>query len=134
MVAPRGLRKAALKAGYRSGLEQDNAEFLKAHKVGYTYEDERIPYVPKTKTYCPDFRLWNGIYIETKGRFLSSDRAKHLLIKEQYPDLDVRFVFSNASSRLSKASSTTYAKWCDKHGFQYAEGLIPIEWTKEPKK
>lgn len=130
MVAPRGLRKAALKAGFRSGLEQDNAKFLKAHKVDFRYEELKISYVPKPRTYTPDFVLSNGVIIETKGRFVASDRAKHLLIKEQWPDLDIRFVFTNANNRLSKASKTTYAQWCDKHNFLWAEGLVPLEWTK----
>lgn len=132
MATPRSrLRKSALKAGYRSGLEQDNAKFLKAHKVDYEYEKFKVKYTPKIKTYTPDFRLPNGIIIETKGRFMPIDRAKHLLIKEQHPDLDIRFVFSNSNTRLSKRSTTTYADWCVKHGFKYADQLIPLEWIKE---
>ena len=49
------------------------------------------------------------IIIETKGRFVTADRQKMLLVKEQYPDLDIRFVFSNPNSRISKKSKTTYA-------------------------
>jgi len=60
-----------------------------------------------------------------------SDRVKHLLIREQHPELDIRFVFSNSGNKLGKKSSTTYAQWCDKYGFKYADGFIPVEWTKE---
>jgi len=134
MMFKRRIRKRAIKAGFRSGLEQDNAKFMDDLGVEYTYEKERIPYIPKPKTYTPDFRLSNGIYIETKGRFVSSDRVKHLLIKEQRPELDIRFVFSNSGQKLSKKSKTTYAVWCDKHGFQYADKKIPVKWTKEPSK
>lgn len=84
-------------------------------------------------TYTPDFVLANGIIVETKGRFITSDRQKHLMIKEQHPDLDIRFVFSNPNSKLYKGSKTTYADWCDKHGFKWAKEEIPLEWIKERK-
>lgn len=125
------LRRSALKAGYRSGLEQDNAKLLETHNIEYTYEKFKVKYVKKPSTYTPDFKLSNGIIIETKGYFVSSDRSKHLLVKLQHPDLDIRFVFSNSSKRLSKVSETTYGDWCDKHGFQYADKLIPTDWMKE---
>jgi hypothetical protein len=48
--------------------------------------------------------------------------------------LDIRFVFNYSKSRISKKSSTTYAMWCEKHGFQYADKSIPAEWLKEKKK
>jgi hypothetical protein len=134
MVAPK-IRKQALSAGYRSGLEQDNARHLEAHKCNYDYEKHVINYIPKPKRYTPDFLLDNGIFVETKGRFTASDRAKHILVKEQHPNLDIRFVFTNPNQRISKRSKTTYADWCDKHGFKYAHALVPVEWIKEkPKK
>lgn len=130
MATTRRLRKSALKAGFRSGLEQDNANHLKRLKCSFEYEEQKIPYVPKPKTYTPDFVLANGIIVETKGRFLATDRAKHLLIKQQHPELDIRFVFTNSRQRLSKRSKTTYGQWCEKHGFKYADCLIPEEWCK----
>jgi hypothetical protein len=91
--------------------------------------------VPATKhKYTPDFKLSNGIYIETKGRFLLDDRKKHLYIKEQYPDLDIRFVFQNPKTKLYKGSKTTYANWCDKHGFKWAAKTIPLDWIEEKNK
>ena len=127
----RKLRQSALRAGFRSGLEQDNAKHLERNKVAYEYEKQKIKYVAKARTYTPDFVLANGVIVETKGRFIPSDRTKHLLIKEQYPDLDIRFVFSNSNQRLSKTSNQTYGGWCERHGFLYADGLIPVEWMKE---
>mgnify|MGYP001580099083 CR=1 FL=1 len=132
MATPRSpLRKSALKAGYRSGLEQDNARLLKSKGVSFTYEELKIPYVKKVAKYTPDFQLSNGIIIETKGLFVSSDRSKHLLIKAQHPELDIRFVFTRSASKISNKSKTTYGGWCDRHGFKYADGLIPVEWMKE---
>lgn len=121
---------------FRSGLEKRTADWLKAKKVAFDYEKLRLPYlVSETRTYTPDFQiLSNGIIIETKGRFLPSDRKKHLLIKEQYPELDIRFVFSNPNAKIRKGSKTSYADWCDKHGFLYAQEVIPTEWIKEKKK
>ena len=132
MVSPKRtkLRQSALKAGFRSGLEQDNANHLRRHNVDYDYEQYKIKFISKARTYTPDFRLANGVIIETKGRFIPSDRAKHLLIKEQHPELDIRFVFSNSNQRLSKASKQTYGGWCERHGFLYADGLVPVEWMK----
>ena len=129
------VRQRALRAGYRSGLEQDTAKYLKQKGVNFTYEEFKIKWVdPKTKTYTPDFVLENGIIIETKGRFISPDRAKHLAVRDQYPDLDIRFVFTNSKARLYKGSKTTYGMWCDRYGFKYADRLIPDAWLKEPKK
>ena len=128
------VRESALKAGYRSGLEQDNARHLDKLGAKYRYEEDKIKYISKVRTYTPDFVLDNGIIVETKGRFMPSDRSKHLLIKEQHPDLDIRFVFSSSKTKLSKRSKTTYGDWCNRHGFDYADLLIPTDWTKEKKK
>ena len=128
------LRKRALLAGYRSGLEEDTATFLKEKGILFEYEKLKIKWVdPKIKTYTPDFVLSNGIVVETKGRFIPSDRSKHLRIREQHPDLDIRFVFSNPNARLYKGSKSTYASWCEKYGFKYAKEKIPVEWIKERK-
>lgn len=127
----RGIRK-----GYRSGLEDEVAEQLRLLGIPVEYESVRIRFEQpaKLRTYTPDFILPNGIIIETKGRFTSEDRQKHLLIKEQYPTLDIRFIFSNPHQKLNKRSRTTYAMWCEKNGFLYAARLIPEAWLKEPPK
>lgn len=100
------------------------------------YEQEKIKYVKpeRTATYTPDFKLPNGIFIETKGRFITADRQKHVLIADQHPHLDIRFVFTNPNARISKTSATTYAMWCDKNGFKYAKGTIPDAWFTEGTK
>jgi len=96
--------------------------------IKFKYEKVKIRWVPSEKVYTPDFVLENGIVVETKGRFVGSDRAKHLKIKEQHPELDIRFVFSNSGTKLSKGSKTSYGDWCRKHGFLYADKIIPKEW------
>lgn len=119
--------------GFRSGLEEKVAQFLLDRGVKFTYEEDVIRYIKPEKSarYTPDFVLENGIIVETKGRFLTADRLKHLLIQKQHPNLDIRFVFSRSKERLSKKSKTTYAMWCEKHGFKYADETIPLEWLKE---
>lgn len=125
-----------IKEGYRSGLEEVVAEQLKKAGIEAEYESFYLEYEKPSKThrYTPDFRLPNGIIIETKGRFVSADRAKHLLVKACHPNLDIRFVFSNSKGRISKQSKTTYAMWCEKYGFAYADKAIPEAWLKEKRK
>lgn len=127
---------ATLKAlGVRSGLEGQLKETLTMHGVSFLYEALTLPYIqPEVlRKYTPDFILIdNGIVVESKGRFVTADRKKHLLIKKQYPDLDLRFVFSRSLTRISKQSQTTYAKWCETNGFRYADKYIPRAWVEEP--
>jgi hypothetical protein len=54
------------------------------------------------------------------------------MVKRQHPLLDIRFVFSNSRTRISKQSRTTYALWCRSKGFKYADKLIPTSWLLEP--
>lgn len=118
---------------FRSGLEDALARQLEEAGVEVRFEPYSIRYeVPsRIARYTPDFELPNGIIIESKGVFDAADRQKHLLIKRQYPHLDVRFVFSNARARIYKGSPTTHAAWCEKHGFRWAHRSIPEEWIKE---
>ena len=126
-------KQVANKYGFRSGLEERIAEQLDKAGVGYTYEKVKLEYIrPASKhIYTPDFVLANGIIVETKGRFLMADRQKHILVKRHNPTLDIRFVFSNSNARISKTSRTTYASWCEKNGFKYADKTIPKEWLEE---
>ena len=125
-------RFRGIKEGYRSGIELDVAQHLEKLGVLYTYEKTKIKWVDlKHRTYTPDFVLENGIIIETKGRFIANDRRKHVEIKKQYPDLDIRFVFSNSRAKLYKGAKSSYGDWCKKHGFKYADKLIPKDWINE---
>jgi hypothetical protein len=127
--------KIARQKGYRSGLEESVDALLKQSGIDGQYEQHKVLYtVPVSyHEYTPDFRLPNGIFVETKGRFVLEDRKKHVLIKQQYPELDIRFVFQNSKNKIRKGSPTTYADWCKKHGFLYADKTIPQEWLDERK-
>ena len=118
---------------YRSGLEDKIAEQLERSGIEIQYEAKKIKYVvpASTHTYTPDWVFPNGIIVESKGLFSVEDRKKHLLIKKQYPDLDIRFVFSSSKTKIRKGSKTSYADWCKKYGFKYADKLIPDAWLRE---
>lgn len=121
---------------YRSGLEERNVAHCRKLGVEPGFETHYINYtVPaRDAKYNPDFILPNGILVETKGLFDVEDRKKQLLVREQHPELDIRMVFSSSKSKIYSGSPTTYADWCNKHGIQFADKLIPASWLKEPKK
>ena len=127
------LRANAIKHGYRSGFEHKVSDQLKENKIKFEYETTVIPYIkPETKhTYTIDFTLPNGILVETKGRWVPEDRKKHLLIKKQHPELDIRIVFMSGKTKIRKGSKTTYGMFCDKHGILWAEKTIPESWFSE---
>ena len=73
--------------------------------------------------------------LEGKGQFLTADRRKHRLIREQFGDkYDIRFVFSNPNQRIGKKSKTRYRDWCERYGFKWAHLEIPKEWIEENAK
>lgn len=126
----------AKKYGFKSGLEETIANELSLKKVDFGYEEEKLTYVvPETvHRYTPDFKIRKSndriLYIETKGRWVTADRKKLKLVKEQYPDLDIRILFQNAKNRISKKSKTTYADYADKIGLPWAEKEIPPSWLE----
>ena len=123
----------AKKYGFKSGLEETISQQIESQGIKVEYETEKVPYIIPASThhYHPDFKLPNGIRIETKGRFVAADRKKHLLVKEQNPNMDIRFVFSNSKNKITKKSKTTYGDWCEKNGYKYADKIIPIDWFLE---
>jgi len=125
-------RKIAIKNGYKSGFEYDTALQLESKKIKFKYESEKVSFtVPeKKRTYTPDFFLPNGVIIETKGRWTLEDRKKHLLIKDQNPNLDIRIVFQNENQKIRKGSKTSYADFCTKHEILFASKEIPEDWLR----
>ena len=120
------------KGKYKSGLEKETALVLTKCQKTVRYEQLKIEWEDlHYRTYTPDFQLDNGILIETKGIFDSEDRNKHIEVRKQHPELDIRFVFSNAKGKLYKGSKTTYGSWCEKNNFLYSNRLIPSSWLTE---
>lgn len=120
--------------GFHSGIEDKAGTKLINDGETFEYEPGHLTYPQPDARYTPDFILPNGIVVESKGYFTPEDRSKHLLIQKTYPDLELRFLFPRYKSRnkLSAKSKTTYADWCKKHGFKFAETYIPEEWLREP--
>lgn len=123
-----------LRAKYRSKLEERLAKQLTDSGIEFSYETLKISYmVPARKAkYTPDFVVGDMI-IEAKGRFRTAqDRQKLLLVKEQYPDLDLRLVFQNAKTPIYPGSPTPCSKWAEDNGFLWADnGKIPEEWLQQ---
>jgi hypothetical protein len=132
-VIKRNSKWVAKKHGFKSGLEESISNQIDSKGIKVEYETEKVSYsIPASEhIYHPDFLLPNGIFVETKGRFVIADRKKHILIKAQHPELDIRFVFTNSRNKINKNSKTTYADWCEKNGFKYADKIIPDEWFNE---
>lgn len=130
-------KQAGLVLGYRSGLEEKISAQLTELNVDFSYETEKIYYTQpaKNRSYKPDFIKsksdGNKLYIETKGRLTAADRKKHEWVKDQNPNLDIRFIFTNSNTKIAKNSKTTYADWCNKNGFLFADKEIPKEWLEE---
>ena len=135
---------------YRSGLEREVAAKLTQAGVPFDYEGQWIKYtVPAREAkYLPDFTIpGTNIILEPKGRFGGAvpggkfrvstkdaavkERQKFCLIKEQHPELDIRFIFSRASTPIYKGSPTSYGKWAEDHNFLWCEKAVPDEWLRE---
>ena len=129
----RSKRKVSKKKTFRSGLEDITALYIKSKGAKVLYETSKIKYtIPESNhVYTPDFILPNGIIVETKGRFMIEDRKKHLLIRAQHPDKDIRFVFTRSATKLYKGARTTYSDWCVKNNFKFADKCIPDSWFNE---
>lgn len=142
--------KLKMKTKFRSGLEVKIAKQLDDAGIEYDFEALKVPYsVPaRNATYLVDFQARKTkIIIEGKGNFgagggfrgrfsnmrenSTKERQKFALLKEQHPDLDIRFVFSRANAPIYKGSKTTHAKWAEDHGFKWAEKTIPYDWIIE---
>lgn len=128
----------------RNPFEEKIASQLRDAGIEFDYEPTNIPVtIPaRVAKYKPDFVPRNSnIIIEGKGAFggghanynasSAAARQKMLLVKEQHPDRDIRFVFSNANAKIYKGSKTTYAKWADDHGFKWSNKVVPREWLSE---
>ena len=117
---------------FKSKFESRISDELKDLGIDSNYESLTLEYI-QTRKYNPDFRLKgpNGeIIVEAKGLFDAEDRRKHLSVKEQHPQHDIRFVFY-ANQKLRKGAKSTYGEWCDRHGFKWAVKNIPKEWLQE---
>ena len=105
----------------RSRLEERFEQIIQNFDIDYDYEITKIPYVvPESNhTYTVDWTFLNNLLVETKG-YLSThqERHKYVLLKQQHPELDLRFVFDNPN-KLCGGTKMTHGKWAEKYGFKY---------------
>lgn len=130
-------RECAKMVGRRSmGEVKFDAEYLEGTKINYEYEPDTFVYeVAEERKYTPDFKIIRKgnrkpLYIEYKGVLDVATRKKMKLMKDQYPFVDIRFVFQVAKNKIRKGSKTTYGMWADQWGFKWADGEIPASWLK----
>lgn len=111
----------------RSGPERSLDLQLRASGLVYSNEAIKLPYI-LSYNYIPDFYIPSlDMYIEVKGYFRRDDQAKMKAIKQQHPELDIRFVFQEADKKIAYGKITN-AQWAEKNNFPWAEGRIPDEW------
>lgn len=103
---------------YKSLLERRFAELCFKNGVKAVYEARRFEFV-RMAHYSPDWEITPTLYVETKGYFSPRNRGDLLSFREQHPGVEIFLVFAEPSNRLTKKSKTTYAEWCDKHGFRW---------------
>lgn len=118
------------KMKFRSRYEETIYNNVLENGLTVEYEPYSLQYLVKGN-YYPDFILPNGVVVEAKGYFDSRARAKMIAVKKFNPDLDIRFTFMNSKTKVRKGSKLSYADWCNKYGFPFADGNIPLEWFKE---
>lgn len=127
----RNARSTLLISPYRSKLESRVAALLPVVQ----YEVIKLPYiVPASKhKYVTDFCIGENSYIEVKGRLTAADRKKYILVRDQHPEITLRFFFDKSDNKLYKGSPTTYAAWADKEGFEWTDTKqgLPKEWLKD---
>lgn len=123
----------------RSKLEEEFEKLLNFLNINYSYECIVIPYkIPVTEhKYKTDWSFYDlPFYIETKGWLSSSqERNKYILIKQQHPDIDLRFVFANPNKKCGR-TKYTHADWAKKHGFKYCsiyDTETLVSWFNEKK-
>lgn len=124
------MKEPKFRSGYEKRIWQNAKKSRK--KLEYEPQSPRINYVIPYR-YVPDFVLPNGIFIEAKGWLRPRDRTKMRKVKEHNPDLDIRFLFQNANTRITKSkNSEMYWQWAERHGFKWHEGdKIPLTWWRE---
>ena len=115
-----------------------------ASGVKWEYEPEGIEWFVKPRIYTPDFRIHRKdgttFLVEYKGFLWQEDKTKMKAVREQYPDLDIRFVFADARKPVHNAKTRkngtkqSHSEWAEANGFLWAEGFIPSTWLRTQKK
>lgn len=127
----RGNQKGVLKNKLEKTCHDELCKLWGKGKVEYEKHPFKYTIPANEHVYTPDFVNSSAkIIVESKGRFLTDDRQKMLLIKAQYPDWKICIFFTSMHRPLYKGSKTTYKNWCDKNGFLCSDlkAGLPKEW------
>lgn len=118
---------------YKSKLEERVAKRL---PKSAEYEPESIKWEQpsKVRSYTPDWKLRDNVFIEAKGKLDLATRQKHIWFKDQHPEITIYFIFEKAGNTIAKNSKTTYGSWAEKNGFEWIDEKdeIPKHWLKGP--
>lgn len=144
-------RKRSPYKDMRSRLEQETAAKLDELGVEWEYEKYVLEYrkpirmsvcgdcgskaVLAIRNYTPDFWLPKyNCFLEVKGKFGQVDRMKMRQVVQQYPEEDIRMVFSrnNLIGRKAK-TNTRYIDYAEQYGMKAVVlGNMSKEWLQCP--
>jgi hypothetical protein len=135
--------------GWDSAFEQQISDHLRGLEIPFEYERESLVFVKtisksvcrecgskrcgQERVYTPDFFLPDGVILEAKGYFDPSARARHKLIREQHPRLDLRLVFQRNHIIQSSKNKIRYSNWCEDNDIKYwvCDVQLPsLEWLR----
>lgn len=97
-----------------------NCSFLK-YKLHYLTDNG-------IKVYSPHFKFDNDIYVDVIVKTTLEEMGKYLRIREQFPLMDIRFVFQDSKIKFNKNEKMSYGNWCVTNGFIYHSGFVPDSW------
>jgi hypothetical protein len=137
---------------YRTEFEATTADYLLSQNISFEYEPARLHYKDsdgRKRIAQPDFHLkpksndpHGGMFVEAKSLLKHDHLPRYELLKEQRPDLDIRFVFEEPDRTIShfgvvddegQTRAVSYAEWADMNGFKWAGETVPAAWIKELK-
>ena len=99
---------SSLEIKFYNKLTETNTKWIKPHYVSYITDDG------KSHRYFPDFYLPDlDLYVETKGYFWPSDKAKMDLVKQQNPLLKIDIVFENTIEDYAALSGEVTTPVCE---------------------
>jgi hypothetical protein len=112
-----------------------DAANIEGKPIDAQYEVDTFKYqVYEIRKYTPDWTVHrtngNPIYLEYKGVLDGPTRKKMKLMKQQHPDIDIRFIFEKASNKIYRGSKTTYGEWATQHGFKWEDNVMPKDCKK----
>jgi len=130
----------------RTKLQQDIYDALTKARIPFYYRETAqrgeevallvdLPDRSRANRFYPTFIVTcddgTRVVLQQKGRFVTADRQKLRLLKQQHPTVEFRMIFSNSAQRISSTSATKYSDWCERFGIAYCDGKPSQEWIEE---